>query len=71
MPNTVGDAVNEKMKTCPLALKNFQPNRERILQNKPESKLFTHLLQLVSVLSESNLSLISQIPYQTNREKPT
>lgn len=46
MPNTVGGAVDKKkkknMKTCPLALKNFQSNRERILQNKPEAS-YSHI----------------------------
>lgn len=64
--------MDEKMKTCPLASKNFQSNGERILQNKPEAS-YSHIWvsQLVSVLSESNLLLISWIPYQTNREKST
>lgn len=42
MPNTVGGAVDKRMKTCSLGLKNSQSNRERILQNKPEASCYSH-----------------------------
>lgn len=38
MPNTVKGAVEKRMNTHLLALKNSQSRRERILQNKSEAR---------------------------------